>query len=273
MWNTTFLPSPVVDPARAEALMTEAHEAWLGRRQEANVRRAIALWQAALEADSSRVDAWAHLAQAQYFLAYAHLEDRAASDALVTQTYLDALASTERGLLVLMPDLVSYTERGMLGSEGLMRLDRRAVPLLYWRASALGRWSHRDGVNTRVDMRGEVRASMERIAQLDRDYNFAGADRTLAAALAILPPTLGGDIERARAHFLYAIALHPRYLGSRVRYAIEVAVRDDRRDVFIEQLEWVLAADPDALPEAGPENRIEQRRAREALDRIEYYFD
>lgn len=253
--------------------MTEAHEAWLGRSEEANVDRAIALWQAALDADSSRGDAWAHLAQAQYFLAYAHLEERAASDALITQTYLAALTSTERGLLVLMPDLVSYTERGMLGNEALMRLDRRAVPLLYWRASALGRWSHRDGVNTRVDMRGEVRASMERITQLDRDYNFAGADRTLGAALATLPPTLGGDIERARAHFLYAIARHPGYLGSRVRYAIEVAVRNDRRDVFIEQLELALAADPDALPEVGPENRIEQRRAREALERIEYYFD
>ena len=70
-----------------------------------------------------------------------------------------------------------------------------------------------------------------------------------------------------------AIALHPGYLGSRVRYAIEVAIRNDRRDVFVEQLEFVLAADPDALPEAGPENRVEQRRAREALDRIGYDFD
>lgn len=253
--------------------MREAHEAWLGRSEEASVARAITLWQGALEADSSRLDAWAHLAQAQYFLAYAHLEEREADDGLITQTYLDALATSERGLLVLMPSLVSYTERGMLGNEALMRLDRRAVPLLYWRASALGRWSHRDGANTRVDMRGEVRASMERITQLDRDYHFAGADRTIGAALAILPPTLGGDLERGRAHFLYAIARHPGYLGSRVRYAIEVAVRDNRPDVFREQLESVLAADPDALPEAGPENRIEQRRAREALERIEYYFD
>lgn len=273
VWNTTFAPTRVLDPARAEALHQEALRAWLGRGEEARVEEAITLWQAALEADSSRVDVWAHLAQAQYFLVFAHLEERAASDAAIARGYLDALSTAERGLLVLMPELGARTERGMLGPVALASLDARAVPLLYWRSSALGRWSHRDGLNTRVDMRNEVRDGMDRITQLDRDYAYCGADRFLGSVYAILPPTLGGDLNRARRHYLYAMGRWPGYLGTRVRYAVDVAVRDERRDVFIEHLEFALAADPNALPDAGPENLLAQRRAREALDRIEYYFD
>ena len=273
VWNTSFTPSRVIDPARAEALHQEALRAWLGRIEEAQVEASVALWQAALAADSSRVDLWCHLSHAQYFMAFAHLEERAASDALIVRAYLDALDSAERGLLVLMPELAARTERGMLGPVALASLDARAAPLLYWRSSALGRWSHRDGLNTRIDTRNEVRDVMGRITELDRNYAYCGADRFLGSVYAVLPPTLGGDLDRARQHFLYAMDMHPGFLATRLRYAVDHAVRAERRDVFIEHLEFVIRADAGALPDAGPENQIAQRRAREALERVDYYFD
>ena len=273
IWNTAFRPTPVANRERGQVLHAAAQRAWLGRAEEVHAEEAIGLWRAALEADSSRAEVWAHLAQALYWMAFAHLEERGAADDVVSRTYLDAIATAERGLLVLMPDLGALTERGMLGPLALSAMQPAAVPLLYWRASALGRWSHRDGLNTRVDARSEVRASMERILQLDRDYAHCGADRLLGSSFAVLPTTLGGDLERARAHFLYAIERWPAYLGNRVRYAIDVSVREARRGVFVEQLELALRADPNALPEVGPENQLAQRRAREALDRIAYYFD
>jgi hypothetical protein len=115
--------------------------------------------------------------------------------------------------------------------------------------------------------RNEVRASMARVAELDRGYDGAGADRFLGDAWASASGYQGGDIERASAHFEYAIRLAPEHLANRVTYALDVGVKTQDRELFERELRRVIAADPGGSDIAA-ENMVEQARAQAALARV-----
>jgi len=55
--------------------------------------------------------------------------------------------------------------------------------------------------------------------------------------------------------------------------AENLAVKLQDREMFQTQLQLVIDGDPDALEGAAPENRIEQRKARDLLARIDEFFE
>lgn len=262
--------------SQKDQLVAQGDAAWAERGDEAQLRAAIQAWQQALEIDPSDWQLWARLSRAQYFLADGHLafaDTPDAPNAEATAMYQQAVTSAERSLQALSPEFAERMRAGERVDQALGVLDAQAVPALYWRSAALGKWARRDGFATLLAYKDEIRAIMTRLLELDRDFFYAGPDRYFGAFFAVAPTYAGGDIARSRQHFEYSISRYPGYFGSHVLFAVEYAVKAQDRALFERELNYVIEGDPNALPDVAPENVVEQRKAREALARIDSLFE
>lgn len=263
---------PVTPAAGASAdLVARGETEWGQRGDEAHLREAIQAWQQALDRTPTDAVLWARLARAQYFLADAHLSTDPARATEAAEQFAAAVTSGERSLLARLPQLGAVLRTGQHFTDVLSSFDERDVPGLYWRTQALARWSRGNGMFVTQSVRDETRRSMARVAQLDRAYDGAGADRFLGDAWATASTTQGGDLERAREHFEYAIEAAPDRFATRVLYALDYATKVQDRALFEAQLHRVLESDPGGADVAA-ENVVEQRRAQAALARVAQLF-
>ena len=262
--------------SRHDQLVAEGDAHWAQRDTEAELRAAITSWQGALEAVPTDHALWARLARAQYFLADGHLAFRDtpdAPDAEATTMYQTAVTSAERALMELSPAFAERMRAGERIESAMSALDASAVPALYWRSAALGKWARRDGFATLLAYKDEIRAIMSRCLELDRAYFYAGPDRYFGAFFAVAPTYAGGDLARSREHFEYALSQHGGCFSTHVLFAVEYAVKAQDRALFQRELQWVIDNDPNGIPDIAPENRAEQRKARDALARIDELFE
>lgn len=272
----TAAPASAEQRSQHDQLVEQGNTAWEHRDDEQQLRAAIAAWTQALEADASDWVLWHRLARAQYFLADGHLTFRDTPDAIdpeATQMYQAAITSAERSLQTLSPQFAERMRAGDRVDQAVAVLDAQAVPALYWRAAALGKWARRDGFATVLAYKDEIRAIMTRCLELDRDYFYAGPDRYFGAFFAVAPTYAGGDLNRSREHFEYSISRAPGYFGTHVLFAMEYAVKMQDRALFQRELQLVIDGDPNAIPEVRPENLAEQRKARAGLERIDSLFE
>ncbi|UJR79980.1 TRAP transporter TatT component family protein [Sandaracinus amylolyticus] len=269
-------PVSAEQQSQKDQLVATGDAAWEQRQEEAQLRAAIDAWTQALELDPTDWQLWHRLARAQYFLADGHLAFRDQGETLdpdATAMYQASVTSAERSLQALSPAFAERMRAGERVDQALAVLDAQAVPALYWRSAALGKWARRDGFATLLAYKDEIRAIMTRVLELDREFFFAGPDRYFGAFFAVAPTYAGGDLERSRQHFDYSISRFPGYFGSHVLYAVEYAVKAQDRALFERELRFVIDGDPNMLPEARAENLAEQRKAQEALARADSLFE
>ncbi|AKF07430.1 hypothetical protein DB32_004579 [Sandaracinus amylolyticus] len=270
-------PVSAEQQSQKDQLVATGDAAWEQRQDEAQLRAAIDAWTQALELDPADWQLWHRLSRAQYFLADGHLAFRDQEDAPdpeATAMYQAAVTSAERSLQVLSPAFADQVRaREHVDEAALAVLDAQAVPALYWRSAALGKWARRDGFATLLAYKDEIRAIMTRVLELDRDFFFAGPDRYFGAFFAVAPAYAGGDLERSRQHFDYTISRYPGYFGSHVLYAVEYAVKAQDRALFERELRLVIDGDPNVLPDVRAENLAEQRKAQQALARADSLFE
>lgn len=258
-------------PSQHAELVAQGDAAWEQRDDPEQIRAAITAWEQATERRPDDAETWIKLSRAYYFLADGHM--RFSDPDQMADLWQTGIRAAERALAALSPEFAQAMQREQPVAEALQLLDERAVPALYWRASNLGKWARADGFATVLSFKDEIRAVMTRAMELDRYYFFAGPDRYFGAFFAIAPTYAGGDIDRSRQHFEESIRRFPDYFGTRVLFAEEYAVKAQNRQLFEEQLRYVIDGDPEALPEAAAENRVEQRKAAEALERIDELFE
>lgn len=258
--------------SRRATLIAQGDEAWARRDDAEQLRAAIAAWEQANELDGNDAETWVKIARAYYFLADGHL--RFSDEAAMTDVYQSAIRAAERALRVLSPEFAQRMAAGERVDQAVAMLTNPdVVPALYWRATALGKWAQGQGFATVLSYKDEIRAVLTRCMELDRYYFFAGPDRYFGAFFAIAPSFAGGDLDRSRQHFDESLRRFPNYFGTRVLYAENYAVKAQNRQLFEEQLRLVIDGDPESLPEAAPENRAEQRKARALMDRIDEFFE
>ncbi len=152
-------------------------------------------------------------------------------------------------------------------------LREEDVPLAYGLATAWASWmqAYSDDFNAIADL-GKVRLMMQRIAELDEDYDYGGPHLYLGVFATLLPRALGGQPEVGRAHFERALALaEGRYLLAQVMFAEQYARLTFNRTLHDELLHEVLAAQVD-VPELTLMNAIAKRRAQVLLDSADAYF-
>jgi tetratricopeptide (TPR) repeat protein len=149
---------------------------------------------------------------------------------------------------------------------------RADVPALYWTAVA---WGGELSVSTNQLVRlGElavVRALLSRALELDEAWEN-GAIHEALITLDGLPPLLGGNAARARAHFDRAVELSKGQSAfAYVALAETVAVRAGDRSEFERLLRGALAI-RSGPPSLTLPNLIVQKRARVLLARIDRLF-
>jgi predicted anti-sigma-YlaC factor YlaD len=155
----------------------------------------------------------------------------------------------------------------------LAKAEKKDVPMLYWTAASWGAAIALaiDKPEIAIDL-PTVRALAERALALDETWG-EGAIHELMISLDSLPEALGGNVDRARAHFKRAVELqHGNSASPYVSLALGVAVPAQNRTEFQDLLNQALAVDPAKDPSNRLATLITQRRARALLDQIDTRF-
>ncbi|MEW6336691.1 MAG: TRAP transporter TatT component family protein [Acidobacteriota bacterium] len=117
-----------------------------------------------------------------------------------------------------------------------------------------------------------ARDVLAHLAEVAPETNHGGVDFTWAIYYLALPASAGGDMNASRAHFARAAQSAPDSLLVRWGRAKYFAVKTGERDLFVSDLDWVLAQDPRRAPSPYPWNVYFQRDARLLLSETDRRF-
>jgi hypothetical protein len=159
-------------------------------------------------------------------------------------------------------------------SELLQKYQHQDVPALFWTASSWASWIkfNPDNLEALADL-PLLEAMMHRVLALDETYHYGGPHLLMAAYLAARPAIIGGDLEKAKKHFDRAITLSEgKLLMAKVLLARYYALPSRDRALFQRNLQDVLSAPVDQVPELTLTNALAKQKARELLEKMEEYF-
>ena len=153
-------------------------------------------------------------------------------------------------------------------------LGKKDVPYMFWAASCWGSWiSLNQGSMEAMAELPRVEMMMKRVLELDEAFYYGGAHIFMGVLDASRPRVAGGDLDRARDHFLKAIKLGAgKFLMARIYYADYYAKKAFDRDLFISILGKVLETPADISPELTLLNTVAHTKAKEMLDQVDEYF-
>ena len=157
---------------------------------------------------------------------------------------------------------------------GLSELGKQDVPYIFWAASCWGGWiSLNQGSMEAMAELPRVEKMMKRVLELDEAFYYGGAHIFMGVLDASRPAVAGGDLKRARNHFLKAIELgEEKFLMANIYYANYYAKKVFDRRLFIEILQKTLEIPADVTPELTLLNTVAHKKAKEMLDRVDDYF-
>ena len=157
---------------------------------------------------------------------------------------------------------------------GLYDLGKNDVPYIFWAASCWGSWIslNRGSMEAMAEL-PRVELLMKRVLELDEAFYYGGAHIFMGVLEASKPRVAGGDLDRARDHFLKAIELGDgKFLMARIYYADCYAKKAFDRELFISILEKVLEIPADIPPELTLLNTVAHTKAKEMLNQVDEYF-
>ena len=147
------------------------------------------------------------------------------------------------------------------------------IGVLYSYAVSWVGWiqAHRDDLSAVADL-PKAHSALEQVLALDETFKQGSAHMYLGVLYSLIPPSLGGKPEVAKAHFERAIELSKgRNLMARVLYAKYYARMLFKRKLHDELLNAVVAADPHQ-PGYTLYNVLAQKQAQALLDSADDYF-
>jgi len=155
----------------------------------------------------------------------------------------------------------------------LQALTYSDLPALYAYALSWALWiqTHSSDWSAVADL-PKVEAMLERVVQLDNNYEHGEPHIYLGIIRTQLPPSLGGKPEQGRKEFEKAIKISDgKNLMAKVEFARRYARLVFNRELHDRLLNEVLAADP-VHPELTLSNVLAQRQAKELLKSADDYF-
>jgi len=243
---------------QSATLLKEGLSLWEGRDDAEKLKAALAKFEAAYNADPTNRDAATLLTRGWYFWGDVKTD--------VEEEKLTAWDTAVQWGGRCMATNAEFTELLKKGNE----TERTAVRVmkaedagcLYWTASALGKWAKIKGFATLLKHKDTVKTYIAKVEEVDQDFYYAGPDRYFGAYYSVAPSFAGGDLDKSQVRFDKSIEAQPGYLGTKVLKAQYYATKRQDSALFDTLIDEVLAADPDAIPEIGPENRAEQAKAK-----------
>lgn len=225
-----------------------------------------------IEADPNDVRLRVYAAQGLYSYAYGFIEDDDPKRA--SALYRRGLRHAQRALRLqgLNTDIL-HVRRDDL-ERAVAKLDKDAVPALFWGASCLAKWIYMNRNDPEsIALLGQASVLMQRVLQLDENYYFGGAHVYFGVYFGSLAPMFGGDYARSRQHFDAARRVTSgKLLVVDVLLAEYLARQTQDQRLFHDKLSAVIAAPPDLYPEMALANRIAQNKAKRLLDKEKEWF-
>ena len=205
-----------------------------------------------------------------YALGFVEPDDRARAAALYQR-------ARDHGLVAL--DRAGVTQAMLDGdaaalTQTLAKLDARAVPALFWTASAWGKWIELQLDDpARLAELPRVEALMQRVLALDETYYHGGAHVFFGVYYGGRAPMFGGDFARAARHFDRAAALgQNRLLWVEVYRARYLLRQMGDRAAFHATLKRVLDAPASVDPDLNLANALARKQAAALLAQEEDLF-
>lgn len=232
----------------------------------------IKLLEGMIEKDPN--NALLHEYAAQGFMGYAYGfvedDDPQRASALYRRGFDHAqLALRAHGLSV---DVLSVPQQEL--ESAVAKLDRRALPALFWGASCLANWINMNRNDPAVLAQfGKAATLMNRVLSLDDAYYYGSAHIFFGVYYGNRAPMFGGNYARAKAEFARARAITDgKLLIGDVMYAQYLARQEQDQRAFHDKLTAVVNAPPGLFPEMALLNAIAQRKARLLLAMEKEWF-
>lgn len=250
-----------------ELLVAGADALWEKRGEEDSLKQALAGYEGVVAVDPTNRHAYNRLVRGYYFLGDGVLTDPAAKSVA-----WDTSVTWGKKCLALNTDFVARVEGGEGEGPAGAAFTKDDVPCMYWMASALGKWARAESLATILQYKDQIYMWMGYLDTLDPEFFFTASSRYLGAYWAALPSFAGQDLDKAQEYFQTAIEANPNHFGNRVLYADYWAKKTQNKDVFVEQLTFVVEGDVASIPGLEPEQAAEQAKAQFLLDNIDEYF-
>ncbi|MBL7714354.1 MAG: hypothetical protein JNL01_02735 [Bdellovibrionales bacterium] len=259
-FSETAGKSANVKPESAKAFQV-ARTHWAKRDQKAEVEKAIAELEKAVQADAGNEEALVLLCRANYLLADGHLDDKD----MKKKIWEKGTFWGEKALALNPKIRAKVVDEKVALEEVLDLVEPGQVPALYWTAVNLGKWARLSGIGTTLKYKDRIKKMIEKVEALDPGFFFGAVHRYWGTFYAVAPGFAGGDMNKSAERFKKGIEVAPHYLGTRVLYAEAYALKKGDRALFTEELNAVLKAKTSVVAEIEPENKIEQTKAKKLL--------
>jgi len=246
---------------------TEVDALWEQRGDKEALVQALAIYEAAYEANPRDRHVATRLVRGWYFMGDAHTDDDEGKSIA-----WDTAVNWGKACLAINDDFVAQLNEGVSEADAAQTLTIEDAPCMYWMATSLGKWARMEGLATLIKHKATVYAFISRISELDPNFFFAATDRYWGAYYAALPSFAGQDLDKSAEYFDKSIAAAPNNLSTRVLKASYWAVKTQNKAEFTALLTSVLEADPNAEPALVPENLNEQAKAQALLNQIDDLF-
>jgi hypothetical protein len=262
-YEVAKLPTEAVASETVSTLKAEADAAWAGRGDKAQLQVALQKYEALYATNPSDREVAMRLLRGWYFLGDGHETEKEAQLA----AWSTAIEWGKKCLAINTEFTALLAKGDETEATAARAFQAPDVPCLYWTSSSLGKWAKLSGIGTTLKHLPTVKAYMSKVGELEPTYYYSGPDRYWGAYYSAIPSFAGQDLGRSRDHFDKAIAAYPDFLGTHVLLAGEWAVKKQDKETFERELNWVLQAPTDRLPEVQPEMEAEKRKATALLAR------
>jgi tetratricopeptide (TPR) repeat protein len=228
-----------VEPASAQgaAIADDPDSLYAQRDDLDSARRAAALWAERLTANPKDFDSAWKLARARYWLG-GHAPEA---------------------------DRKSILEQGIAAGRAAVALDPKRPEGHFWIAANMGALAESFGMRQGLKYRGDIKAELLTVLNLDPAFQGGSADRALGRWYFKVPGLFGGSKTKSEEHLRRSLTYAPNSTASHF-FLAETLLDAGRRDEARAELQRVLDAPVD--PDWAPEDRGFKAKARALLSTL-----
>ena len=252
------------------SLINQGNAYWGKRVDPKSAKLAVLFYKKAFELNQTDLNLAASLSKAYYFQAYYVESDLIKRDALYVKGAESALKGFENSIFYQSFSDTTKFENNKIKLEAIKKAPIETIGVLFWWATNHGKFLINKPVIDRIGSREILEIAMHRISTLDEDYYYGGPRRFFGMFYSRLP---GVPLDRAKLNFDKSLLDNPNFFGTRVLRAQYYHTKLGNRELFEEDLEFIIKGDPSLLPDAMPENLFEQEKAKELLNNATILFE
>ncbi len=158
----------------------------------------------------------------------------------------------------------TFLENGIQAAESAVALHPDRPEGHFWIAANMGALAESFGLRAGLKYRGRIKEELEKVLQLDPQFQQGSGDRALGRWYFKVPGLFGGSHKLAEQHLRQSLKYNPNSAATHF-YLAELLLDDGRKTEGNAELQRIIDAPLD--PEWAPEDRDFKEKARALLAR------